>query len=105
MLFPGVTNASQLPKEYDCSNSPVPAIAKYSASPVYQIIPFSSDYRTSATAALNTSSNLVKAARGGASGCKQGIAAVGGVGTYYADVITAAQAARASGGRATAQRE
>jgi len=104
MVFPGVTNASQLPKEYDCSNSPVPAIAKYNASPVYQIIPLSSDYRTSATAPLTTSSNLVKAARGGASGCQQGIAAVGGVGTFYADAVTAAQAALASSGRPTAQK-
>lgn len=105
MVFPGVTNAAQLPFEYDCSSSPTPAIAKYSASPVYQIIPLSSDYRTSnTTALLNTSSNLVKAARGGVSGCQQGISAVGGVATFYADAITAAQAALASSGRPTAQK-
>src|SRR5207253_754820 len=62
------------------------------------------DYRASDTAALETSSNLVKAARGGGSGCVQGITAVGGVGTYYADAITAAQTALTSDGRANAQK-
>ncbi len=103
MVFPGLTTAAQATYDYDCSTSS-PAIAKYNASPVYQIIPFSSDYRVSETAALNTSSNLVKAARGGTSSCKQGISAVGGVGTFYADAITAAQAALASSGRPTAKK-
>jgi von Willebrand factor type A domain len=46
----------------------------------------------------------VKAARGGVSGCQQGLDAVGGVSTFYADAITAAQAALASSGRPTAQK-
>ncbi|MFZ0494087.1 MAG: pilus assembly protein TadG-related protein [Methylocella sp.] len=104
MVFPGVTNAAQIPSDYDCSSSE-PKIAAYNASPVYQIVPFSSDYRTSGTAAsLNTSSDLVLAARGGKAGCTEGITAEGGVGTYYADAVTAAQAALASSGRATAQK-
>ena len=49
MVFPGVTNAAQIPKDYDCSSS-APAIAAYNASPIYQIVPLSSDYRTSYTA-------------------------------------------------------
>ena len=104
MVFPGLTSTSQVPLEYDCSSSKSPTIAKYSASPVYQIIPLSSDFRTSDTAALNTNSNMVIAARGGASGCQQGITAVGGVGTYYADAITAAQTALTNNARAGAQK-
>lgn len=98
MVFPGLKNATQIPLEYDCNNSPDPAIVAYNASPVYQIIPLSSDYRISATATtLSTSSNLAKAAA--APGCASGVEAVGGVGTYYADAITAAQAALAANGR------
>jgi Flp pilus assembly protein TadG len=105
MVFPGVTNSSQLQYETDCSTNPQPAISKYSASPVYSIVPLSSDYRTSASAtSLYTSSNIVLAARGGGSGCQQGLSAVGGVGTFYADAITAAQNLLASSGRANAQK-
>jgi hypothetical protein len=61
----------------------------------------SSDYRTSDTATtLNTTSHLVIAA---GAGCSQGIQAVGGFGTYYADAITAAQTALAGAGRPNAQ--
>jgi hypothetical protein len=105
MLFPGVTNSSQVPYEYDCATSPAPTIAAYNASPVYQVIGLSADYKASDTAAsLNTSSNLVRALQGGASGCQQGIAAIGGEGTYYADVITAAQTALATNGRTGVQK-
>lgn len=105
MVFPGVTNSTQVGYDYDCASSPKPAIAKYNASPVYQIIGFSSDYKTSDTAtSLNTSSNLVRALQGGASGCKQGFDAIGGVGTYYAGVITAAQTALTSNGRTGVQK-
>ena len=56
------------------------------AAPLYQIVPFSSDYRTSDTAAtLNASSNIVKVT---AKGC---LGTPGGLGTFYADAITAAQ--------------
>ena len=58
--------------------------------PEYQIIPFSSDYRTSDTAtSLSTGSNLVITAGGG---CSNGVAAPGGQGTFYAGAIDAAQA-------------
>jgi len=104
MVFPGLSGSTQVKYEYDC-NSTTPTIAKYSASPVYQIIPLSTDYKTSdSTTTLNTSSNLVKAARGGASGCTQGIVAVGGVGTYYADAITTAESTLASTGRSGVQK-
>jgi hypothetical protein len=105
MVFPGLTNSSQPAYDFDCASSPHPAIAKYNASPVYQIIGLSSDYKTSDTASsLNTSSNLVKALQGGAAGCTQGLEAIGGVATYYANVITAAQNALTSTGRPGVQK-
>ncbi len=55
------------------------------AAPLYQIVPLSSDYRTSDTAALNPVSDIVKAT---AKGC---LGVPGGLGTFYADAITAAQ--------------
>ncbi|MCI0466712.1 MAG: hypothetical protein L0Y57_06865 [Beijerinckiaceae bacterium] len=107
MVFPGLKYSDHVPRDYDCSNSPQPTIAKYSQSPspFYQILGLSSDYKTSDTAAfLNTGSNLVKALKGGASGCKQGVSAVGGVGTYYADVVTAAQTYLTGNGRSGVQK-
>ena len=57
----------------------------------YQVIPFSGDYRVSDSATtLNTTADIVIAA--GGAGCA-GITAPGGEGTYYAQVIYAAQAA------------
>ncbi len=55
------------------------------AAPLYQIVGFANDYRASDTASLNTSSNIVKIT---GSGC---LKTPGGLGTYYADAITAAQ--------------
>ena len=98
MVFPGLTNTSQVSKEYDCSSSS-PTIANYTtaANAVYQIIsPPSTDYKTSASStSLNSSSNLVKAVSipGVAGSSCSGVSAVGGVATYYASVITAAQTA------------
>jgi len=54
--------------------------------PVYQIMPLSSDYRTSDTAtSLNSGSDLI--------GCVNTIKSPGGFGTFYADAITTAQQA------------
>ncbi|MGA3239329.1 MAG: pilus assembly protein TadG-related protein [Bryobacteraceae bacterium] len=92
--FPPVTTVTA-PNDYNCSGN-APAIVPYvyptlPAADTYQIVGFSSDYRTSASAAsLNTGSNLV-AAIGGKSGCS-GLQAIGGDGTYYGQVIRTAQA-------------
>jgi hypothetical protein len=105
IVFPGLTSTSQIQYEYDCSNTPAPQIAAYNASPVYQIIPFSSDFRSSdTTSSLNASSDLVLAARGGSSSCNEGLEAVGGKGTFYADAINYAQSELTSDGRSTAQK-
>jgi hypothetical protein len=94
MVFPGLTSTSQAPLDYNCSSSPSPQTAAYNANPVYEIISASTNYRTGTppAAGLNTSSNLAKAVGGGGSSCAS-LKAVGGFGTYYADVITAAQSA------------
>jgi Putative Tad-like Flp pilus-assembly len=109
MVFPGLTTGTEAAyTPYNCSTGPEPTTTSYKPSgsaPVYQIIPFSSDYKTSATAtSLNTSSNLVRALQGGPSGCQQGLAALGGYGTYYAGVITAAQTALTTNGRTGVQK-
>ncbi len=91
--FPGFTSTGQAAKDYDCSTSSSPTISKYTDpyKPVYQVVDYSSDYRTSDTNPnLNTSSNLVRAV-GGKLGCT-GLQAVGIYGTYYAGAIYQAQA-------------
>ena len=89
MVFPGLTSTSQVPDDYSCPTK-TPGITSYNNAPVYQIIPFSSDYRASDTASsLNTSSDMVITVGGG---CSSGVAAPGGEGTFYAGVIDAAQA-------------
>jgi Flp pilus assembly protein TadG len=104
MVFPGLQNTSQTQYEYDCSSTPTPKIAAYNASPVYQVVPLSSDYRTSNGAkTLNPSSNLAMASSGVAA-CPQGVSAVGGVGTFFADAITAAQTALANDGQPKTQK-
>lgn len=76
----------------------------------YEVLGFGNDYKTSDTATtLNTSSNLVRAIGAGKSGSTNcpAMQAIGGLGTYYAGVIYAAQAAlvaeRASSGRSLSQ--
>jgi Flp pilus assembly protein TadG len=94
-VFPAVTTATQS-KDYTCPTSN-PTTIPYTvptlpSTATYQVIPFSSNYRVSdAATTLNSSSEVVIAA-GGKSSCA-GIQAPGGQGTYYAQVIYAAQAA------------
>jgi Flp pilus assembly protein TadG len=95
LTFPAVSSASP---EYCGGGSvsvqpyPLPAAPSYTpvASPLYQIVSFSSDYRSSdSTSSLYTSSNLVKAAGTSGTGCS-GLQDNGGEGTYYASVIYSA---------------
>jgi hypothetical protein len=108
MIFPGLTSAAAAAQEYDCSSgTPTKSqIAMYSAvpAPVYAITPLANDYRSSdAATTLNPGSDIVLASQGVAS-CAAGVSALGGAGTYYADVITAAQTVLATTGRANAQK-
>lgn len=78
------------------SKSPTATIAKGDSigvwPPVYQIIPLSSDYRSSDTATtLNPGSDLVA--------CLTSLKAPGGFGTFYADAITIAQQTLAANAR------
>jgi hypothetical protein len=95
-VFPPVLTTTA-PLDYCSGGSGAPTHEYYmvptlDSSWTYQIVPFSTDYRSSDSATgLNSSSDIVKAV-GATSGCS-GIQAPGGAGTYYAQVIYAAQAA------------
>ncbi len=89
--FPGVTSATAA-NDYNCSgNSPTVTAYTYPTLPTYQIVPLSSDYRSSTKATTLTQTSSVVAAAGGKTSCS-GLQALGGAGTYYAGVIYAAQA-------------
>jgi hypothetical protein len=101
--FPNVTMGT-IVDDFNCSTAnptnkpytfPTAGASSYapsgSSTPTYQIVGWSSDYRTADTTnSLNSSSDVVEAV-GGSSGCSP-MAAPGGEGTYYAGVIYAAQA-------------
>ena len=110
MVFPPLnTNTAKggggapLSYDTDCSASTAPKVEAYNAaSPVYQIVGLSNDYRASNTAtSLDNSSTLVQATRFGTN-CA-GIDAIGGEGTYFAAAITAAQNALAASSKAGVQ--
>jgi Flp pilus assembly protein TadG len=97
-VFPAVTTASG-PIDYcgtvgrGVSLTTVPYANPLPSTATYQIVPFSSDYRTSNVATtLNPSSNLVLATGAYPKTCA-GLQIKGGQRTYYAGVIYAAQAA------------
>jgi len=91
-VFPGVTALTNQ-DDYNCgSTAPttVPYSTPFPVTSTYQITNFASDYRTSdKTSSLTTSSNIVAAVEGtSGTPCMH---VVGGYGTYYAQVIYAAQ--------------
>jgi len=92
LTFPPVTTATAA-NDYNCGGqnpSIVPYAYPFPSGSTYQIVNFSSDYRTSDSASgLSGNSNIV-AAVGGKSGCN-GLQAPGGDGTYYAQSIYQAQ--------------
>jgi hypothetical protein len=97
LTFPPVT-ASSAADDYNCGSA-TPTIVSYAfpfpSTSSYQIVNFSSDYRTSDKASSLGSSSDIVAAAGGKSGCN-GLRAIGGDGTYYAQAIYTAQAYLAS---------
>lgn len=90
-VFPPLANAAQPVNDYNCSGKNPSIASSYSAAgAVYEIVPLSSDFRTSDNAtALNPNSDIVRAV-GGDAGCPA-VQAPGGLNTYYAGAITAAQ--------------
>jgi Flp pilus assembly protein TadG len=100
MVFPGVQSGTEK-YDYSCGNTG-PTVLPYSPTPSYQVLPLANTYRASDTSALDAGDPLVIAAHGG---CKPGgIKVVGGEGTYYADVIAAAQTALTRNGRPSVQK-
>lgn len=96
-VFPPVTTGT-VAHQYDCSgNSPTtaPYATPFPSTSTHQVTSLVSDYRASdRTAALKTTSNIANAVAGNSgSPCLQ---AIGGYGTYYAEVIYQAQAYLAS---------
>jgi Flp pilus assembly protein TadG len=93
--FPQTTDTSYAPagpSSAYINPAPSPSTTQGAYNATYQVVGFSTDYKTSdAATTLNSSSYLVKAI-GGVSGCTA-MQAPGGLGTYYAGVIYAAQAA------------
>jgi Putative Flp pilus-assembly TadE/G-like len=99
MTFPPMSNASQAQYQTDCSASTKPAIAStYSANGAsYLLTSMTGSYlTTTGNKALSSSSVLVKAV-GGVTNCPP-LVAVGGLGTYFAGAIKAAQAAMPANG-------
>ncbi len=110
--FPGLTSTANATNDATCGGTALSGSAissyTYPTLPTYQIVGYSSNYANSdpttvtaagtASSALNTKSStnpssLVEAAGNGipaTNGC--GLAAPGGAGTYYAGIITQAQA-------------
>ena len=117
IVFPGLNDITSVANDVSCSSTKKVTVVRYNASPIYQIVGFSSDYKTSNTAtSLNLSSSLVMAVcrpglttmtSSGATildcGTCAGLRAVGGVGTYFADAITAAQNALTAASRPNVQ--
>lgn len=122
MVFPGVTSGTVV-DDTNCGKTSPTAVA-YNASPDYQIVGISSTYGLSSTsyrtsnaattlnysnsplasaASLGLSASGTSGGSFGESACP-GLKAPGGEGTYYADVITAAQNALATDGRTNVQK-
>ncbi len=99
-IFPPMTTATA-PDDYCSGGSPssvqhgyyvVPTLSAASTAYTYQITSYSNNYKTTDTASgLNTGSDIVAASGYSGTSCA-GVDAIGGAGTYYAQVIYAAQA-------------
>jgi Flp pilus assembly protein TadG len=105
MVYPPVATPADAAKAFDCKSSTTPSVAAYKnwvstnenksgvTTPQYTILGLGQDYRASDSATtLATTSNINKAVGAGGSNCSSSLQAIGGVGTYFADAITAAQA-------------
>lgn len=121
LVFPGFPTTAQAKNDINCSGT-TPTIDPYYGSaaynpltitnPIYQIAALNNDYKTSNTAtSLKSSSNAAQAAADrlstipsppGVPSCS-GVSAPGGVGTYYAAAIAAAQADLVANGSPTAK--
>jgi Flp pilus assembly protein TadG len=109
-VFPGLKSTVPVSRNYDCSNNlDSDDVAPYNASPVYSMVPLSSDYKSSATGGLQGgSSNMVKSvdwANGaGCSSNNYGLENPAGQGSYFTDALNAAQASLMANGRSGVQK-
>ena len=88
----GCNGSNPSPQGYTFPTAGASSYAPGSSTATYEVVGFSSDFKTSgSTSSLSTSSDIVKSV-GGKSGCDS-MSAEGGEGTYYAGAIYAAQAA------------
>jgi Flp pilus assembly protein TadG len=79
--------------DYQCPATN-PVTTPYNNNPAYLILPLQSDYRSSDTASISTGTsgaNIVKAVGAGVGTCP-GVGTPGGQGTFYAGVLSQAQA-------------
>ena len=116
MMFPGVASAAAVAKEWNCKKDIIDSdVADYDENPIYEVVPLSSDYRTSSKSSLNGAvSNLVKAVDwGDGNGCTPagygsssgyGMESLGGVSTHFAPALLQAQAALVNKGRKDVQK-
>jgi len=81
-------NSTYASYDYACP-AKNPPIAAYNNNPEYLVLGFQNNYRSSDTAALNFSSDLVETVGAGTHSC--GMPTPGGEGTFYAGAIIAAQ--------------
>jgi Flp pilus assembly protein TadG len=104
MTFPGLTSPGLAGYDYCDPNGTLTSanIAYYDDSPNYLIVPFSTDYQNP-DGSLNSGSALVAATGAAGTGCG-GMQAPGGVNTYYADAIAAAQTYLTNNGRTNVQK-
>jgi len=83
------TTVSQYASDDTSCPATDPPITQYNNDPEYLVIPFVNNYRTSDTAGLNWSSALVDSVGAGTDNC--GMPTPGGVETFYAGAVVAAQ--------------
>ena len=114
MIFPGTTTTAEAAKATSCTGA-VPAVQSYASSPIYEMValgPYSYAFDTKSNAP--TKAGLANALQDGTTAdpnnnnktCQQGLQAPGGVQTFFADAIDAAQNAllTEAGGRKGAQK-
>lgn len=98
-IFPGI-QSTVVGREYDTTQNLTSSnVVAYNASPRYEIIALTNNYKTSPTSALVTNVNLYYASAANPGGLET----PGGVGSYFAGAITDAQTKLVANGRASAR--
>jgi len=105
MIFPGATSTDEAKKSKSCSGD-TPRIQRYDSNPVYEMVAlgnysYAFDTRGDAPPTAGLANALqdgtTKDSKNNDKGCQQGLVATGGMGTFFADAIDAAQNALMTG--------